>query len=354
MTTRENLLKTIHFDHPDWIPMVFHVNDSCWQHYDKHRLYGLITSHPRLFPNPAPFETFTDPVFPEFARKNAAFVDPWGCTWQTNDNGIIGTVIDHPLASWDSFDSYRAPDPEHTTHWSPIDWKKAAEARSSVGFFKSLNSADIGHGHTFLKLIDIRGYENALLDMSDNDHRIRKLLEMIGDFNVGLVERYIERVGVELLGYAEDLGMEVGPMLSPTMFREYILPVYRRILQPSRDAGILIHMHSDGDLRTLADDLLNLGIHALNLQDLVNGIDWIRDNLKGKVCIDLDIDRQKITVNGTPDEVRDLIRYEIRQLSDPAGGLMMIYGLYPGVPMENVAALMDVMEENLPRERQVI
>ena len=48
---------------------------------------------------------------------------------------------------------------------------------------------------------------------------------------------------------------------------------------------------------------------VLNLQDLVNGVDWIRDTYRGKLCIELDIDRQNITVFGTPAEVDALVRY---------------------------------------------
>ncbi|MBQ2750538.1 MAG: hypothetical protein IJF34_12210, partial [Clostridia bacterium] len=59
----------------------------------------------------------------------------------------------------------------------------------------------------------------------------------------------------------------------------------------------------------------------------------------------LDIDRQRITPYGTPEEVDRLIYDEVSKLSTPKGGLAMIYGLYPGVPMENVKALMDAMEK---------
>ena len=103
-------------------------------------------------------------------------------------------------------------------------------------------------------------------------------------------------------------------------------------------------MHSDGDIRDLADDLLGCGIDALNLQDLVNGIDWIAAHLKGRVCIDLDIDRQQVTRFGTPEQIDALIRNAVKNLGSRAGGLMMIYGLYPGVPLENVQALMNAME----------
>ena len=54
-------------------------------------------------------------------------------------------------------------------------------------------------------------------------------------------------------------------------------------------------MHSDGDVRMFAEDLVEAGVMVLNLQDLVNGVDWIRDTYRGKLCIELDIDRQSIT-----------------------------------------------------------
>jgi hypothetical protein len=81
------------------------------------------------------------------------------------------------------------------------------------------------------------------------------------------------------------------------------------------------------------------------LQDLVNGIDWIAEHYASKVCIDLDIDRQKITPKGSPQDIDQLIREEVEKLGSKDGGLMMIYGLYPGVPLENVKALMDAMEK---------
>jgi hypothetical protein len=103
-------------------------------------------------------------------------------------------------------------------------------------------------------------------------------------------------------------------------------------------------MHSDGNIRDLADDLVAGGVDVLNLQDLVNGVDWIAANLKGRVCIDLDVDRQHVTRFGTAGQIDALIREEVEKLGSPEGGLMLIYGLYPGTPMENVKAVMDAME----------
>ena len=70
------------------------------------------------------------------------------------------------------------------------------------------------HGHTFLQLCDIRGYENLLFDMEDEEERLPELIDLVEQFNLELVKRYCA-LGVDVMGYAEDLGMQNGPMLSP-------------------------------------------------------------------------------------------------------------------------------------------
>ena len=43
-------------------------------------------------------------------------------------------------------------------------------------------------------------------------------------------------------------------------------------------------------------------------------------------------------------KIARLIRQEVAALGSRAGGLTMIFGLYPGTPLQNVKALMDAME----------
>ena len=179
--------------------------------------------------------------------------------------------------------------------------------------------------------------------MTDKQVKFWRLIEMVETFNAGIVQRYLD-IGSEIICYPEDLGMQRGPMISPQHYRAYIKPTYERLIAPANQAGCLVHMHSDGDIRDFVDDLISSGVDALNLQDLVNGIDWIGANLKGRVCIDLDIDRQQITRFGNSEQIDRLIHEEVEKLGSRNGGLMMIYGLYPGVPLENVKAIMDAME----------
>ena len=343
MNNRTNVLKAIRFEQPEYIPMVFHINAACWHHYDHTALQDLMEEHRFLFPAFKRQEA-VKPHFGLNERRDKPYTDPWGCVWETMDDGITGSVQHHPLADWSKFARYRPPDPDITDGIFPVDWKGIREDVERRKSGEELVVGGLPHGHTFLRLMDIRGYENLILDMMDEDPRLARLIDMLAEFNHECVMRWIT-MDPDIMAYPEDLGMQLGPMLSPDRFRKYIRPVYERLMAPARDRGCIVHMHSDGDIRTLVDDLIGGGVDVLNLQDMANGIEWIASRLSGRLCIDLDIDRQHVTPRGTPRQIDALIFDEVRSLGSKQGGLMMIYGLYPGVPLENVKALMDAMEK---------
>ena len=345
-TPIDNIYKAAFFERPDYIPVNFVINDACWHHYPKEWLWDLMEAHHYLFPG------FARPKLPDWkpnyapvCRKDEPYKDPFGCVWTTADDGITGIVKDHPLSDWSAYGTtWHIPDPELSDGLYPVNWTEKenewAETKKKNGwFFESLR-----HGHTFMQLCDLRGYQDLIYDMYDEEPLLDQLIDELTEFNLKIVRRFV-RNGCTMIGYPEDLGMQKGSLISPDMLRRYIKPAYRKLMQPARDAGIAIEMHSDGDIRQLADDLVESGVQILNIQDLVNGIDWIAGRYRGKVCVDLDVDRQKITPYGTPKEIDDLIRKEVEAIAMPEGGMMFTYGLYPGIPQQNVEALMDAFEK---------
>lgn len=341
----DNYLRAVFFERPDHIPVNFCINTACWHHYPHEAIWELMEGHPHLFPDFTRPASDWQPVLPPVARAAAPYTDPMGCVWSTADDGITGTVKEHPLADWSAFgSSWHIPDPDRCDGLYPTDWdaeeRRWAQTRQSGGTW----IASLRHGHTFLQLCDLRGYENLLFDMADGEPLLDELIGQLTEFNLALVQRFL-RGGCAMMCYPEDLGMQIGPMLSPAQFRRYIKPAYQKLMAPARAAGVAIQMHSDGDIRLLADDLIDSGVQSINLQDLVNGIDWIADRWRGKVCVDLDIDRQQITPFGTPAQIDALIREEVSKIATPQGGLALTYGWYPGVPLENIRALMDALEK---------
>ncbi len=336
MTNRENTLRTIRFEHPDHIPVAFHVTEAVFYNYDPHEVEDVLASHPIIA---GANRMRWDLVSAKRAAEEqiTEFYDAFGVRWRGIIDGIRGAVIEHPLADLSKVADYRFP--AHPLFDAKSERAHVTALKEQGHFVK----AGLEHGHTFLRLTDLCGYTNTLLAMADEDENLISLIAKLEEYNMAFVQHW-SKCGYDMLSFPEDLGMQVGPMISPDLFRQYIKPSYQRLMKPARDSGAIIHMHSDGDIRTLADDLIDGGVDILNLQDLVNGIDWIRDRYAGKKCIELDIDRQKITVFGTTADIDALIREEVEKLSTPDGGLMMIYGWYPGTPIANIRALMDALE----------
>lgn len=342
-SNRDNLLRAIRFETPDFIPMTFHVNDACWQHYPQDALLDLMQAHPFLFPDfKRPATPFT-PEFDDVACASKNYRDDFGCVWTTTMDGIVGTVHPAPLADWADYANFQMPDPDHSTGLRPIDWTAFEADVAQQRAAGQMTYGDLRHGHTFQQLCDLRGYANLLMDMIDEDANFIDLLGKLQAFNLAQIEHFL-KADVDMVRIPEDLGMQTGPMLSPTQFREFIKPAYQAMMAPVRKAGKIIHMHSDGKITHLVDDIIDGGVDIINMQDLVNGVDWIGEKFSGKTCIDLDIDRQSITPYGTPAEIDAHIRKAVETVGCKEGGLMMIYGLYPGVPLENAKAVMDAME----------
>jgi uroporphyrinogen decarboxylase len=341
-----DFLKAYTFSGPARIPARFEINYACLEAYDLQELRGLVSRHPQLFKDREP--GFLDPRQRRPApwqTEGIEYEDSWGAAWKTTTNGITGTVIRFPLADWTDLKDFRPPDPEEHDGWARIDWeavkRRVKKEQETIGF----SIGELRHGFFFLTLEYLRGYENLVYDMHDRRAELERLIAMVEAFNAYFVRRYLE-LDVTLVGFPEDLGAQNGPMLSPEMFRRYISPSYRRLMQPLRKRAKVVYMHSDGHVMELLDDLIDCGVTVINLQDRVNGIDEIGKRCRGRIAVDLDIDRQEVTRGGSPQDVKQLIREAVAKLASPRGGLSLVYDLYPGIPIGNVEAVMQAMEEH--------
>ncbi|MCI5650299.1 MAG: hypothetical protein MR332_12915 [Fusicatenibacter sp.] len=297
---KKNYLKSVFFETPDYIPVSFCISPACYEAYPPEELFKLMECHPFLFPDFKAPDHF-EPVYELNMRKDVPYRDDFGCIWKTMMNGIIGTVQEHPLEDWSAYETYVFPDPEKSNGLGPVNWEAFEEQVRCMRAAGHLTCGCLRHGHTFLQLCDLRGYENLLFDMMDEEPLLDDLVLKLEAFNMVQIRHFL-KADVDMVQIPEDLGMQQGPMLSVDNFLRYIKPSYQRMIASVKEAGKIVHMHSDGDIRLLSDHLIESGVDLINLQDLVNGIDWIREKLQGRICVELDIDRQKITPYGTPDK----------------------------------------------------
>jgi len=344
MNARENYLRNASFQHPQRMPMWICISPASW---DEHRgaMENVVARHPRLWPDFRKGQVNYDAVdFGPAYTAGQPFRDAWGCVWETSTNGIEGVVTEHPLATWDRWDQWRAPDPLKTADRGPVDWdavRRNIEDRRAKGL---LTEGGLPHGFFFMRLTYLRGFENMMIDMATEEPMLGPLIDALYEHNRQLIEQYLS-MSVDVITLGEDLGAQTAPIIGPAMFRKYCTPTYEKLIRPCREKGCHVMLHSDGYIMDLIDELLFAGVTILNPQDLCNGIDNLRRELKGRVCIRLDVDRQTTVPYGTPAEIRDLVEEEVRTLGAPEGGLELIAGIYPPTTPENVHALASAFEE---------
>jgi uroporphyrinogen decarboxylase len=349
ISERENYLRTVKMGRdnaksPEWIPCRVVISGASYNQL-RDDVEEVMAQHPVLFPA---FEKgrrdYDNWDFGPAHRAGEDFEDAWGCIWRSDIDGIEGVVINSLLAEWDDLASYEAPDPVQTGDRGPVDWeanRRSIEGKRARG---ELTSGGVPHGYLFMRMYYLRGFENLMYDFATQEPRLQELIDMLVAHNSRLIGQWLD-IGVDKMEFGEDLGTQTASIISPKDFAQWITPAYAKLIKPCRDAGCLIALHSDGYIMELMDEFVKCGIDIINPQDLCNGIDALAREVKGRMCIRLDIDRQTVVPFGTAAEVRELIEEEVRKLGSPRGGLELLCGIYPPTPAENVEALCAAMEE---------
>jgi hypothetical protein len=75
-----------------------------------------------------------------------------------------------------------------------------------------------------------------------------------------------ENSGIDLILFGDDLAYTGGLYFSPSIFREYLLPVYRTLVNRTSKITHSLGWHSDGDVSSLLSDVVNCGLRFFSLE----------------------------------------------------------------------------------------
>jgi len=341
MNVRENYLRTVEFGCPEWIPCAVGLMPATWKKY-REDLEDLVLRHPSIF---GPYQKGAR-NFDEFGpayREREYYTDNWGCVWYNIQGGLEGRIVNHPLENWSALATYKPPDSILWAERGPRgDWEKIqadievarAEGRLTWG----------GCDRFFERLHFLRGFKNLMIDFMMNPPQLPALIEMVLENNMKLIHKWLE-IGVDVMGFGDDLGTQVSLMMSPAAFREYLKPGYQRMFGACRRANSHVRFHSDGHILEIVNDLIECGVTILNPQIRANTLDGIVRKCKGRVCIDLDLDRQLFPFC-SPEEIKEHVKEAVVKLGSKEGGLMLFAECEPDVPLANIEAVCQAFEEH--------
>lgn len=343
MNSRENYLRAIDFKSPERIPATISVFWPVWNTY-RESLEKIAEQYKCLFPG-----FHKGSILYEGGRgviyEKRVFTDPFGCTWLFNVKGYQGLVVGHPLENWPAWKNYSFPDPEEglpVEGGGLIPWEQVYESMDQARESGEPVVAGMPHGFFFQRLYYLRGFTNLLKDFVRKPPQVYELINALAEYNLELVNRLLKYPEVDIVSFGDDLGTQTCMPINPSMFREFIFPTYRLIFSRVRSRNARVKLHTDGRVVEVFDQLLEAGVNVLNIQDRVNGLENIIQ-LKDKVCIELDIDRQNLIPLGTPTDIEMHVRKIINLLGSEKGGLMLYAEVHPPTPLENIVALAEVL-----------
>jgi len=160
----------------------------------------------------------------------------------------------------------------------------------------------------------------------------------------------IDLLGMENFFIGNDFGGQRGPLLGEAMFRRFILPHLRRLVDLGHDYGLKVMLHCCGGFAELIPAMIEIGIDGLHaIQPCCRGMDLA--NLKAdfgrQILFNGAIDSQHVLIDGTPATVREKTR-EVLDIMKPGGGYVAGAShdtILEETPLENVLAMFDAIRE---------
>lgn len=113
----------------------------------------------------------------------------------------------------------------------------------------------------YWKARDWVGFEKLSLMFYDDPELVHEMMEHITNFNMNVTERAMMDGMIDCISISEDMAYKHASMISPEMFREFMLPRYRRMISHFKNLGLpLVMVGTDGHLGQLIPLWIEAGI----------------------------------------------------------------------------------------------
>lgn len=339
MTPRERVIKTVTFGTPDRAPLKHNVTGAAVLRHGEALLQIL-----RRFPD----DFGTDTSYPDLMRKraeaggrldkNEETCDEWGCVWRARQDGVMGQVIRHPLADWKALDSYRFPPAPEATPAAVEQRRRGLSERMKTWY-------SYGGGCWIWERMQLlRGDVDIMMDLMDRCPEVIRLTDRLFDYAERIMKPGL-LAGCDAVDIGDDWGNQAQLRIPPGLWREIFRPRYERLFRFVHDHDAHVRFHSCGHILEILPDLIAVGADIVNIQSSCMPLDALARACRGKVCLEVDIDRQYQMPHGTPEEVRRRARECWEALATPEGGFIWLTEIGPDVPLDNVAAYYEACRE---------
>jgi uroporphyrinogen decarboxylase len=218
---------------------------------------------------------------PAFEAKTIEDHGDW-FIWQEWDGSMrkeiknrtsLPTIIGGPVTDRESWERYKAERLRPSLEGRlPDNWPQLVAEYKGRDY-----PLGLGQTHGFFGTPRyLMGVENLLTKYYDDPEMMRDMNNYFADFWIALFDGVLREVDVDTVFIWEDMCYKGGPLISPEMFREFILPGYKKLTDFLKDYGInLVQVDSDGDVWKLLPLWIEGGVTVIYPFEVAAGMDIV-------------------------------------------------------------------------------
>lgn len=262
-------------------------------------------------------------------------VDIWGCQWDYALTGLAGVISQSPLEDWSNFKSYRMP---AFPRVSSNDIANAERTRERYPVWGSVEQF-------FQIMQNVRGTEAIMMDFYEQPEEVQKLIDRLWtEYHQPAIEEQL-KLKPDIIGLGDDWGTQTALLIGPDLWRQFMKPLYKKMIDLCHQGGAKTWFHSCGHTRAILPEWIELGLDVINPQIACMDVAEYGATARGRITIHPDLDRQHILVNGTPADVRAHILSLYGKLGNEQGGLIGYAPIEPDMPLENIRAALETLSD---------
>jgi uroporphyrinogen decarboxylase len=348
MTSRERVLAAFAHEEPDRVPVWCGASP---EFIAKAKAHLGITSTEELFIRLG--DDFRRVIAPYAgpAHRHPSMGLPEGVACRTvfgvEHRGVgCGIPMNPPLAhaSLKQIHDYAWPDP---------NWVDVSQVRAEAAVWDKRYAMLGGDWSPFWHdANELLGMENLMCKMHDAPEIVDAVMDHVVNYYFQVNERILASAAnlIDVFFIGNDFGSQTGPLISPAMFRRFIVPHLRRLTRLAHDYGLKVMMHCCGSFTPLMPTMVEAGIDGLQaLQPCTP--DMMPPNLKArfgsKLLFNGCVDSHHVLIEGTPELVRKKTQ-EVLEIMKPGGGYVVSAShdyILEETPVENVLAMFDTARQ---------
>ncbi|MEI6519334.1 MAG: uroporphyrinogen decarboxylase family protein [bacterium] len=265
----------------------------------------------------------------------------WRAGARDSNVGDWGDLISYPLHE-PSLAGYHFPDGTNPGRWDHIPTLR----RQYPDHFLMAHGSGL-----FENAWGLCGFENYLSYILSDEDFVIEMTEHLADFSCAVTAQLAD-LGADGIRFGDDWGFQDKLMILPDVWRRIFKSQYRRIYQAAHDAGLVVMIHSCGNITDIVPDLIEIGVEVINaFQPEAMDVIYCQREFGSDVTFWGGLGSQSTIPLGTPVQVREEA-VRMLDLFSEGGYILAPAGAVPTeTPVENVAAIIEVAKAQLKKLR---